>query len=118
MSMARLHREAPGDDVSDEMMRGSVVAPGNVIHHASRTGYSEPTTCGRTEVPKPVTDVWANVTCGECLRQRPGWTEDTCDNHPDVVATDYFPDGRRLCDACGSGEDIDAPAASLHQRKT
>lgn len=57
--------------MADERMSPSAVAPGNVIHHASRFGYSEPTTCGRTEVPKPASSEWRYVTCSACLAKAP-----------------------------------------------
>jgi hypothetical protein len=46
-------------------------APG-VVHHATtfgRAGALSPTTCGRTEVPKPATDDWLSVTCAACLHR-------------------------------------------------
>lgn len=59
--------------MADERMTPEVVGPGNVIHHATvfgRAGALSPTTCGRTEVPKPATDVWASVKCDACLARR------------------------------------------------
>jgi hypothetical protein len=36
-----------------------------------RAGALSPTTCGRTEQPKPATDDWAIVTCAACWQRAP-----------------------------------------------
>lgn len=40
------------------------------IHHAVAFSYNAPTTCGRTEQPKPSAELWDNVTCQACLALR------------------------------------------------
>lgn len=52
-------------------MRGEVVSPGNVLHHATRFTFDAATTCGKTDQPKPATDEWRYVTCPACLKLAP-----------------------------------------------
>lgn len=37
------------------------------IHHATRLGYHTPSTCGKTDQPKPSSVDWWYVTCPRCL---------------------------------------------------
>jgi hypothetical protein len=37
------------------------------VHHATVFGYSTPTTCGKTDQPKPCTNNWRHVTCDRCV---------------------------------------------------
>lgn len=54
-------------------MSPSAVAQVEPIHHATvfgPAGYASPTTCGRTEQPKPSASEWRFVTCFACLALR------------------------------------------------
>jgi hypothetical protein len=50
-------------------MTASAVGQQEPIHYQAREGYDEPTTCGKTDQPKPAGD-WPVVTCAACLSRR------------------------------------------------
>lgn len=60
--------------MADQRMTASVVGQAEPIHHATvfgAAGYDTPTTCGKTDQPKPSTTHWQYVTCPACWERAP-----------------------------------------------
>lgn len=97
--------------MTDERMTAGAVAQAEPIHHNTvfgPEGYAAPTTCGRTEQPKPAASDWKLVTCPACLAKAPDVTYSRTSLEDQVGR----PCSCARCEADGQHE----PMCSVHLR--